>query len=106
MNNSSSGGADNLKRTDSRAAAVGDTVGAVGGATGEAVGALGTGKVLDSIVALEQPLSSETGVQRLMCSGVGRAGVDQMQANPGVHSQLLFADLPPMSLSMAVASQS
>lgn len=44
---------DNLKRTDRTAAAVGDTV-----------GALGTGKTLDSIIVLVRTLSSETAMQK------------------------------------------
>lgn len=56
-----------MKRTDSRAAAVGDTV-----------GALGTGKTLELIVALERTLSSETAVQTSIQTGVGRAGVKKV----------------------------
>lgn len=54
----------NLKRTDSRAAAVGDTV-----------GALGTDKTSDFIVALERTLSSETAMQLSIQNGVGRVRV-------------------------------
>ena len=54
----------NLKRTDSRAAAVGDTI-----------GALGTGKTLELMAALEGMLSSETAAQTSVQTGVGRAGV-------------------------------
>jgi hypothetical protein len=53
-----------LKRTDSRAAAVGETI-----------GALGTGKTLELIIALGGTLSSETAVQTSIQTGVGRAGV-------------------------------
>ena len=57
------GGVDNVKRTDRRAAAVGETV-----------GALGTGRMLERIVAFERTLSSETKVQTSIRTGVGRAG--------------------------------
>lgn len=53
-----------MKRTDSRAAAVGDTI-----------GALGTGKTLELMAALEGTLSSETAAQTSVQTGVGRAGV-------------------------------
>lgn len=54
-----------LKRTDSRAAAVGETI-----------GAFGTGKTLELIIALGGTLSSETAVQTSIQTGVGRAGVN------------------------------
>lgn len=56
-----------MKRTDSRAAAVGDTV-----------GALGTGRTLERIVAFERTLYSETDVQTSIQTRVGRAGVKKV----------------------------
>lgn len=61
------GGADNVKRTDRRAAAVGETV-----------GALGTGRTLERIVAFERTLSSETEEQTSIQTGAGRAGVKKV----------------------------
>lgn len=67
MDNRSGGEVGNLKRTDKRAAAVGDTI-----------GALGTGRTLELIVVLERTLSSETAVQASIQTGVGRAGVKKV----------------------------
>lgn len=76
----------NLKRTDKRAAAVGDTV--------VALGTLGTGKALELIVALERMLSSETAVQTSIQTGVGRAGVKKAWASRAHTGQPLSSNLP------------
>ena len=52
-----------MKRTDRTAAAVGETV-----------GALGTGKTLDSMIVLVRTLSSEAAVYKSIQTGVGRSG--------------------------------
>lgn len=59
-----------LKRTDRRAAAVGDTV-----------GALGTGKTLELIMTLQRIRAAKQQAQMAIRVDVGRAGIGRTQAN-------------------------